>query len=129
MAPTPPAVASTTPQHRTPKPQPPPTPASPAVTPAAPQPAVDVDALIEELNVLRRRGQFADAAARLERALAQPLPDATSERLSYELGSILTWQLRDTARACKVWKQHQNAHPAGRYAAEIERAEQSLGCQ
>lgn len=95
--------------------------------PAAP--AFDVAAFIDELNVLRRRGQYAEAAARLESALKQDLPDATSERLSYELGDILTWQLKDTARACEVWSNLRAQHPNGRYSTEVKRATDSLGCR
>jgi transmembrane sensor len=95
----------------------------------APRPRpFDVESFIDDLNVLRRRGQFAEAAARLEKALVRPLPADTRERLSYELGAILTSQIRDTSRACAVWKRHRDAHPSGRYATEVARAEAALGC-
>lgn len=95
---------------------------------AAAPPAFDVEAFIDDLSVLRRRGQFADAAQHLEGALQKPLAPATAERLSYELGSILTWQLKDSSRACSVWNDHIRKWPDGRYAAEIERARGALGC-
>lgn len=95
-----------------------------------PQPGVDVEALISELEVLRRQGKFEDAASRLQATLRRDLPSGTAERLSYELGSILTWQLRDAARGCEVWADHRQKHgSAGRYGAEVTRAERALGCR
>jgi transmembrane sensor len=93
-------------------------------------PAVDVEALIEELELLRRQGRFEEAVTRLDGVLRGELPEATAERLSYELGSILTWQLRSRERGCAVWAAHRERHGAGgRYAAEVGRAERALGCR
>lgn len=92
------------------------------------QPAFDVEGFIEEVSVLRRRGAFDQAAEKLQAALREPLAPATAELLSYELGGILTYQLKDTSRACAVWREHREAHPEGRYAAQVQRAEESLGC-
>lgn len=120
------AVASTTPQRTRPAPV---ASAAPVPAPAQVKPPLDVERLIEEVSLLRRRGQFAEAAGRLESALREPLPPATTERLSYELGSILTWQVKDRDRACEVWKAHGSAHPNGRYAGEVKRAQTSLACE
>lgn len=88
----------------------------------------DVEALIADITAMRRRGQFSAAANRLEQALEGGLPASTAERLSFELGSILTWQLKDARRGCEVWRSHRAKHRGGRYAAEISRAEATLGC-
>jgi transmembrane sensor len=57
------------------------------------------------------------------------LSATTREQLSYELGAILTHQLKDVAAACAHWKIHRRQHPASRYAAEVESAQARLGCQ
>ncbi len=96
---------------------------------AAPEQTFDVEGLIENVELMRRQGRFEDAVAELQGALKRDLPKGTSERLSYELGAILTWQLRDEARACEVWSAHRARHGTeGRYAAEVTRAERALGC-
>lgn len=98
-------------------------------TPRQPAPAFDVGAVIESVEVFRRQGRFKEAAGELEKALRRSLPDATAERLSYELGDILTWQLRDKEAACAVWAEHRARHGSqSRYAQEIARAERTLGC-
>ncbi len=97
--------------------------------PRQPAPAFDVGAVIESVEVFRRQGRFEEAAGELEKALRRSLPDATAERLSYELGDILTWQLRDKEAACAVWAEHRARHGSeSRYAQEIARAERTLGC-
>ena len=101
---------------------------SPGAAQRASPPVPDVARLIEELTTLRRLGRFGEAAGRLEQALTAPLPSSTRERLSYELGSILTWQIRDAGRACRVWKAHRASWPNGRYGAEVDRAARVLTC-
>jgi transmembrane sensor len=88
----------------------------------------DIGKLIEDISTLRRLGRFEEAATKLQGALGAKLPSSTRERLSYELGSILTWQLRDANRACRVWRTHMNYWPNGRYSSEVDRAEQALDC-
>jgi transmembrane sensor len=88
----------------------------------------EIGTLIEEIGTLRRLGRFDEAATRLQGALGAHLPSSTRERLSYELGSILTWQLRDSKRACGVWRAHMNAWPNGRYSSEVNRASRAVEC-
>jgi len=101
------------------------------VTPPAEvvQPAPDGDRVITELANLRARRRFADAAALLERTLAGELPAASRERLSYELGDILTYQLATPQRACRHWHEHRARFAKGRYTDEIEAAVRRLGCE
>jgi transmembrane sensor len=101
-----------------------------APAPPAPVPLGEdeVASLIDDVNTLRRLGRYAEAASRLEGGLAHPLPSRTQERLTAELGSILTWNLRDAPRACKVWQAHRSLWPQSSYQPEIERAEAALGC-
>lgn len=88
---------------------------------------VHAQAVITELSTLRQNGQWQDAVRLLERELNRGAPD-TRERLSFELGLIYTWQLKDSVAACAHWKQHQREYPDGRFDVEIDRAAQSLGC-
>jgi hypothetical protein len=77
--------------------------------------------------VLRSRGQYRQAADELAKAL--PSAGAPgSESASYELGSILTYQLADRERGCAHWHRHERRFPSGTFAAEVQRAEQRLGC-
>ncbi len=88
----------------------------------------DAEAVLREVAVERSRGEYEQAVGVLERALKQRLRPATRERLSFELGSILTHQLSDTARACVHWAAHVRSFPSGRYDLEIAQARESLGC-
>ncbi len=67
---------------------------------------LDLDALLERVAVLRSRGEYEVAVVTLREALQQPLSDQTAERLSFELGSILSRQLHDEARANEHWRWH-----------------------
>jgi hypothetical protein len=96
----------------------------------APQPeAIDVDRALAELGNLRARRRFSEAVALLERTLATPLPAATHERLGYELGAILTYQLADRARACRHWQAYRAQFPQGRYTDEVAAAVRRLSCE
>ncbi|MDP1830168.1 MAG: FecR domain-containing protein [Archangium sp.] len=88
---------------------------------------VHAEAVITELTQLRRSGAWTDAVKLLERELSRGAPD-TRERLSFELGLIYAWQLKDSAAACAHWAQHRQEYPGGRFAAEVERAAATLGC-
>ena len=55
-------------------------------------------------------------------------PSSARERLSFELGSILTYQLRARARACEHWARHVARFEGGRYEDEVQQAEATLGC-
>ena len=63
----------------------------------------------------------------LERELSRGAPD-TRERLSFELGLIYTWQLKDPAAAGAHWAQHRHEYPGGRFSGEVDRATGTLGC-
>lgn len=88
---------------------------------------VHAQAVITELSALRQSGQWEDAVRLLERELNRGAPD-TRERLSFELGLIYTWQLKDQPAACAHWKQHRREYPEGRFDVEIDRAAETLGC-
>lgn len=88
---------------------------------------VHAQAVITELNGLRQKGQWEDAVRLLERELNRGAPD-TRERLSFELGLLYTWQLKDTPAACAHWHQHRREYPEGRFDLEVQRALLSLGC-
>lgn len=88
---------------------------------------VHAEAVINELSQLRRQGAWPDAVKLLERELSRGAPD-TRERLSFELGVIYTWQLKDSVAGCAHWVQHRAEYPQGRYGTEVERAASALGC-
>jgi transmembrane sensor len=114
---------------------PPPTP-PPTITPApsraptsastGPRPAAD-EALLDHVEELRSRRQFEQAARALRRALSVQ-PNPMREQLSFELGSLLTHQIRDARRACAQWGWHDRHFPDGRYRHEVARARNALAC-
>lgn len=114
-----PEAAPVEPQPQ-PKAQPKP---QPKVTRREPTVIHETDAawLLEEVDTARSRGEYAEAVRLLDKGLAGIVSAATRERFSFELGSMLTWQLTDP-RACGHWRAHQAAFPNGRYAREVERA-------
>lgn len=100
---------------------------APLPVPPSNSSARPVDALLERVAVLRSRGQYRQAADELAKALPR-LGGAGSESASYELGSILTYQLVDRERGCAHWRRHERQFAGGAFAAEVQRAEQKLGC-
>jgi transmembrane sensor len=84
----------------------------------------DAEALLERIAVLRSRGQYEEAVT----ALASALQTRADERLSFELGAILTRQLRDATRACEHWSAHRARFERGRYEREISLARAELRC-
>jgi len=101
--------------------------ASPRV-PATSARAPSAEEVLRELEVLRGRHEFEQAARYLEEAMRRQ-PVATRERLSFELGSLLTYQLKDARRACAHWALHERQFRRGRYAAEVQRARGTLSCE
>lgn len=102
-----------------------------ALPPSLPTPrtphARSADALLEEVDVLRSRGEYERAVQVLSEG-ARLHPPATAERLSFELGSILTYQLRDARRACTQWAAHGRRFAQGSYAKDVRRARAALRC-
>jgi transmembrane sensor len=86
-----------------------------------------IDALLDRVAVLRSRGQYRQAADELAKAQAQR-GSPGAESASYELGSILTYQLADRERGCAHWRRHQRQFGGGTFAAEVQRAQAKLGC-
>ena len=89
----------------------------------------DPEDLLQQVDVLRSRGLFAEAARYLKHGLTTDLSPATRERFSYELGSILTWRLNEPAAACAHWREHARRYPAGRYQTEVQQASVQSGCE
>jgi transmembrane sensor len=95
----------------------------------APKPAsaVSTEELLDRVESLRSRHQFEAAARELARGMAsQPRP--MRERLSFELGSLLTHQIRDARRACAHWDWHERTFRGGSYRNEVARSQRALGC-
>ena len=102
----------------------------PDVTPPQPAPrlAFDSEAFLHHIAVLRSRGRYDSARQEIAAALGRNLAASTHERLSFELGTLLTRHLNDNARACAHWRAHELRHPRGRYDRELREAKQQLGC-
>ncbi len=97
------------------------------VAPPAPIVFRDPEDLLQQVDVLRSRGLFPEAARYLTHGLTTPLRPATRERFSYELGSILTYQLGDPG-TCRHWQDHSRWYPAGRYQTEVLQASAHARC-
>lgn len=90
--------------------------------------SADTGAVLAEVAELRSRRAYAQAVGRLREALAKPLGPASRERLSWELGSILTYQLAQGSEACAHWARHLRAFPRGAYEVEVRQARSHLLC-
>jgi len=102
-----------------------------ALTPQAPSPvpaAVNVPQLLQHIGTLRLRGDIATAVRELEAALESTARPATRERLSYELGTLYTYSLSDTPRACAHWRRHEREYPQGLYEQEVRELVEKLRC-
>jgi transmembrane sensor len=88
----------------------------------------DTSAVLAEVAELRSRRAYAQAVQRLRAALVKPLGPASRERLSWELGSILTYQLEDVAEACAHWERHRRTFSEGAYEVEVRQAMSHLQC-
>jgi transmembrane sensor len=96
---------------------------------APPQAAEPLELLLERIATLRSRGLFAEAVRELSRAVGRgDYPLAARDRLSYELGSLLSYQLGDRQQACAHWRAHTRTFGAGRYGREVAQASGALGC-
>ena len=95
------------------------------------EPTVDKrGSVFDEVAKLRSRRQYHEATRTLRRALtSQRLSLSARERLSYELGAILTHQIMDVTQACKHWTAHNQRYPTGRYTAEVRGTQKRLDCQ
>lgn len=126
-----PAVSAPEPETA-PSPSPAPAPKRPKARTARPEPAVirETDAawLLEEVDLLRSRGEYGEAVRLLDKGIAGIVSAKTRERFSFELGSILTYQQADVPRACRHWASHESSFPNGRYAQEVRSAKEKARC-
>ena len=113
-----------------------PKPASPSEPPRtketrarAPAPsAEDLNATLVEVARLRELGHYGGALTRLrDFRRGVRLPGAMAEVVSFEEGSLLEARGADE-EACKHWLEHAGRFPKGRYASEVRRHSERLGC-
>src|SRR5262249_8729875 len=97
-----------------------------AAAPGAPADATA--ALVERIAALRADGRYDELAGELRAALARETRPLTRERLSFELGSVLSYHLPDRAAACAHWTAHRRLFADGRYAQEVADVEKALRC-
>jgi transmembrane sensor len=88
----------------------------------------DAEWLLDEVETLRSRREYIEAVRLLDKGIAGLVTPATRERFSFELGSLLTWQLNDARRACKHWRTHLAVNSSGRYSQQIQRAMEKAQC-
>jgi hypothetical protein len=88
----------------------------------------EAEALVDRIAELRAAGRYGELAGELRLATAHARRRLTRERLSFELGEVLSFHLPDGARACAHWADHLRAFPAGHYADEVSEARRILGC-
>jgi hypothetical protein len=86
------------------------------------------EAVVDRIAALRAAGRYGELADELRLATARARRPVTRERLSFELGEVLSFHLADGARACAHWADHLRAFPAGHYADEVSDARRILGC-
>jgi transmembrane sensor len=110
-----------------------PTAAKPRTEPPAPRPAEvkePLEQLLERLATLRSRNRFDEAASEIRRVLDRgEYQHSAQERLSYELGSLLSRQPSSVTQACAHWNAHVQKFGRGRYDWEVQQAKRTLGCQ
>lgn len=124
-----PTTPSPDPTPVVPRPAPKPlqlTPAAPTAEPAKP---FSSEAVLARVATLRSRRAYEEAVMVLNAALTEAPNASTRERLGFELGSLLTHQLRDVPRACAFWRAFRLEHPQSRYAEELASTVAGLGCQ
>lgn len=101
---------------------------APPTPPAAVSASSDPRELMRKVEELRSRGRYDEAAELLRKVEGVRGDGATRERLSFERGSLLTYQRKDRARACAHWIRHLEQYPHGRYGDDVHRALQHLKC-
>jgi hypothetical protein len=84
--------------------------------------------LLDEVATLRRAGQFADAVDRLRDADPRGWTERSRQLVSYEIGTLLERQLRDSEAACEHWLAHRERFPDGRHDEIVARSITRLGC-
>ena len=97
------------------------------IPPAVPKDTND-SSIVERIAALRAEGRYRKLAEELAVVLARERRPLTRERLSFELGSVLSYHLYDGARACAHWAAHERAFPGGHYAQEVSDARTILHC-
>jgi transmembrane sensor len=86
------------------------------------------DAMLDRIASRRARGEYRELAADLAAAMERERRPLTRERLSFELGTVLSFHLDDVARACAHWATHLRTFGGGRYVEEVSDAQKVLGC-
>ncbi len=82
-------------------------------------PELLVDELLSRLLQLRSQRRYDEAIVLLERNLKRrDLKSLHKERLSYELGQLLSLDRRERHEVCRHWRRHIKAHPRGSTATE-----------
>jgi hypothetical protein len=95
---------------------------------AAEEPEVALDAVLDQVATLRRRGDYREAATLLRDTRASIRDAAASEILSYEEGTLREHYQAQEA-ACAFWRGHMRRFgESGRYATAVTGRLSRLGC-
>jgi hypothetical protein len=92
------------------------------------QPGTDRGGLVEQIAKLRAEGRYQELVEALGAAIGRERRALMRERLSFELGAVLTYHLVANERACTHWAAHDRAFPGGHYAEEVADARKHLHC-
>jgi hypothetical protein len=84
--------------------------------------------LLDEVAALRRAGRFQEAVDRLRAGDPSGWSERSRQLVSYEIGTLLERQLRDTQAACEHWLEHRERFPGGRHDEIVARSIARLGC-
>jgi hypothetical protein len=85
--------------------------------------------LLDEVATLRRAGRFQEAVDHLRAADPSGWTERSRQLVSYEIGTLLERQLRDTAAACEHWVGHRERFPGGRHDEIVARSIARLDCE
>lgn len=92
------------------------------------EPALALDAVLDEVAALRRRGDYREAATLLRDTRASIRDASASEILSYEEGTLREHYQAQEA-ACAFWRGHMRRFgESGRYATAVTGRLSRLGC-
>ncbi len=89
----------------------------------------EVASLLQAVERLRLQQGYEEAIALIITLGRNVRSRRVASRLSFEVGSMLTYRVDDQERGCAHWQHHRRQFDTGRYAEAIEQAEQALGCQ
>jgi hypothetical protein len=84
--------------------------------------------LVQEIEALRIRHEYAALSARLDEALARQPKEPLRETLSFELCDALSRQPAQHDRACAQLSEHLRRYPVGDYTSSVKKLRREAAC-